>query len=315
MKKVEIRIYRLAQPQIDPDQLQQWLEDLGASEEFISETINADISESTKLIGVAAKRCYMSFEPGLNPNVTQVRKNWVYYIDNILKSRHGSVLEHASQTFAIEGVSRVFTGEMNRHRAGVAISEGSMRFIRFEDIPYWEPLSIRLTDLEKKELEAWRTPWKKEEPSVYFHWTKEMLEYSKNPEDHIKFREKKLASQRVFERAFTQDEENYKELQRIWDEELAPLSKFKAKKEITSMMRRVIGMGVATGGVWTLNMRALRHVIAIRASEQAEEEICHVFSRVATMMVENEPLLLKDFGPSPGKFEHNEFWKPIYEKV
>ena len=70
---------------------------------------------------MAAKRCYMSFEAGLNPNVTRVRKDLTEYLDNVLKSGHGSVLEHATYTFAIENVSRVFTGELNRHRAGVGI--------------------------------------------------------------------------------------------------------------------------------------------------------------------------------------------------
>ena len=40
----------------------------------------------------------MSFEAGLNPNVTRVRKDITAFIDNILKARHGSVLEHSTYT-------------------------------------------------------------------------------------------------------------------------------------------------------------------------------------------------------------------------
>jgi hypothetical protein len=39
--------------------------------------------------------CYRSWEPGLNPNVTKIRRDRKAYFDNILKSGHGSILEHA----------------------------------------------------------------------------------------------------------------------------------------------------------------------------------------------------------------------------
>ena len=42
--------------------------------------------------------CYRSWEPGLNPNVRQVRTDQAKYLENILSMAHGSVLEHASFT-------------------------------------------------------------------------------------------------------------------------------------------------------------------------------------------------------------------------
>ncbi len=50
-----------------------------------------------------------------------------------------SVLEHANYSFIFHNVSRVFTHEMVRHRAGVAVSQESMRFVRLTDIPFWFP--------------------------------------------------------------------------------------------------------------------------------------------------------------------------------
>src|SRR5580693_9415570 len=138
MSNVNTEVFNIAKTQVYRVAVQKWLDYLGANEyEIPSEETTTD---PALLIALAAKRCYMSFQPGLNPNVTKVRKDMVDYIDNILASGHGSVLEHSVYTFAIEGCSRVFTGEMNRHRAGWAISEGSMRFIRFDkDIPWWMP--------------------------------------------------------------------------------------------------------------------------------------------------------------------------------
>ena len=65
-----------------------------------------------------------------------------------------------------------------------------------------------------------------------------------------------------------------------------------------------------TGGVWTFNLRALRHIITLRANEHAEEEICYVFGQIAKYICEKEPRIFGDFEQLKGGF-----WKPIYVKV
>lgn len=91
------------------------------------------------LVEIAGRTCYRSWEPGLNPNVTRIRRDPTKYLANIIESQHGSVLEHANYTFIISGVSRVFTHEWVRHRAGTAISQESLRYVRLTDIPFWMP--------------------------------------------------------------------------------------------------------------------------------------------------------------------------------
>lgn len=273
MSNVPIEVFNIARTQVDRAQVRNWLDHLGAEDYEIPEGV---VSDPALLVALAAKRCYMSFQPGLNPNITKVRQDLVAYLDNILASGHGSVLEHSVYTFAIEGVSRVFTAEMNRHRAGWAISEGSLRFIRFDkDIPWWMPTSLR------------------EDPSD----TEELLW-------------KKRRSQQIFRLAFAQMQTNYADLLRIWDmDEKDKL--FKYKKQVTSCLRRIIGLGVATGGVWSGNIRALRHVITMRADEQAaEEEIYYVFTKIAQIMISSEPALFGDFSYVDGKG-----MVPTYKKV
>jgi len=99
-------------------------------------------SDSEKLIELCGRRCYKSFVPGLNPNVTKIRTESSIFHKNILSSKHGSVLEHASATFAFENVSRVFTHELVRHRVGSAYSQESLRYVRLEDIKMWLPPEI-----------------------------------------------------------------------------------------------------------------------------------------------------------------------------
>lgn len=258
------------------------------------------VTNPALLIALAGKRCYMSFQKGLNPNVNRIRQDYVAYFDNILASGHGSVLEHAVYNFAIEGISRVFTAEMNRHRAGWAISEGSLRFIRFGDnIPYWLPDSINGPDVldDSAARYLYETPLGE-------------LGIGGNCVVLNTLDEKRMATRIIFRRAFGAQEEAYRILEAIWADELAPDSKFAEKKQITSMMRRIIGLGVATGGVWSGNIRAMRHVFAMRASPAAEEEMIHVFSRVTRLMVEKEPLLFGDFTT-----DENGFYSPKYKKV
>ena len=105
-------------------------------------------------------------------------------------------------------------------------------------------------------------------------------------------------------------QENYAELLEIWDMDSSNHN-FSYKKKVTSCLRRIIGMGVATGGVWSGNIRALRHVLTMRAAEAAEEEIFHVFADlIAPVMLAGEPLLFGDF-----KQGENGAWAPEYKKV
>lgn len=301
---VPIEVFYVGRTQPDEEEVQRWLKFIGADEFEIPD--DETVTNPALLIALAGKRCYMSFQPSLNKNLTRIRSDYTEYFDNILNSGHGSVLEHVVYNLTIENVSRVFTAEMNRHRAGWAISEGSLRFIRFgENIPYWEPDSITgpdvmdgegmvLDDLARAmELAAGNDPSFKDELSL-----------------DLGVDAKKQYSRALFRTAFRNQEVAYKVLEAIWADELAPTSKFAGKKQVTSMMRRIIGLGVATGGMWSGNIRALRHVFAMRASEHAEEEMIHVFSRVVKKMAEKEPMLFGDFYQ-----DDKGFWRPKYLKV
>ncbi len=107
-------------------------------------TIPSDVkSDGELLVEIAGRTCYKSFGTELNKNLTKVRNDHKEYIGNILKTKHGSVLEHASTTVGFVNVSRIFTHELVRHRAGCAYSQESMRFVRLEDVGMYIPDCIR----------------------------------------------------------------------------------------------------------------------------------------------------------------------------
>lgn len=62
-----------------------------------------------------------------------------------LKSGHESVVEHASFTFAISGVSRALTHQLVRHRLA-SFSQQSQRYVKMDDFDYVIPVSIRDSD-------------------------------------------------------------------------------------------------------------------------------------------------------------------------
>jgi len=300
--QVPIEIFNVAKTVVDRDEVKRWLDFVGADEFEIPP--DGAVSNPALLIALAAKRCYMSFQEKLNPNVTRVRSDYAEYFDNILKSGHGSVLEHSVFTFALENVSRVFTAEMNRHRAGWAISEGSLRFIRFGDnIPYWVPTSIQGEDVIATGVAQ----------SIVSDAagcaSEDDMDLTCGGSLELTLESRKQLSREVFQIAFAEQEAQYRVLAKIWDMDESDHN-FSYKKKVTSMMRRIVGLGVATGGVWSGNVRALRHVLAMRCSPAAEEEILHVFSRIAKRMQEQEPLLFGDFYQ-----DDDGYWRPKYVKV
>jgi len=134
MKIVEPKVYLIGETRLLEDELQLYLEEVGAPE--WKTDANSDIE---KLAEVMSRLCYRSWKPGLNPNVVKVRQGNEDYLKHILEVGHGSVLEHGVLNFILADVSRVFTHELVRHRVGVAISQESLRFVRLTDLKAWAP--------------------------------------------------------------------------------------------------------------------------------------------------------------------------------
>lgn len=137
-------VFLVSKPSVDWDEIMRYLTKVGDRTD--SEAVNwatrmmdSDIQDGDALVEFGGRLCYRSWVPGANANVTKVREGSEEYLGNILKSGHGSVTEHANYSFIFDDVSRVFTHELVRHRAGVAVSQESMRFVRLTDIPFWFP--------------------------------------------------------------------------------------------------------------------------------------------------------------------------------
>jgi len=138
MREVKPQVFLIGETRIIPEGIQAYLEYAGAPE--WSSDATSDIEKLTEFYG---KLCYKSFKVGLNPNIRKVRESNRDYIKHVIDVEHGSVTEHGSVNFVFADVSRVFTHELVRHRAGVAISQESLRFVRLTDLGFWAPTVIR----------------------------------------------------------------------------------------------------------------------------------------------------------------------------
>jgi thymidylate synthase (FAD) len=150
MHETEPQVFLIARPALDLDGMRGYLESVGGASWLERRLAEAEGSQGGTgaanagelLVEFAGRACYRSWEPGLNANVTRVRSEQREYFANLLHSAHGSVLEHASYSFVFRNVSRVFTHELVRHRAGSAFSQESLRYVRLTDIGFRVPPAL-----------------------------------------------------------------------------------------------------------------------------------------------------------------------------
>ncbi len=83
----------------------------------------AEVTHADELAEQAGRLCYLSWDRP-NPKTADNRG----YMRNIIDQGHFSVVEHASATFYIDGVTRNFTHEFIRHRH-LSFSEVSQRYV------------------------------------------------------------------------------------------------------------------------------------------------------------------------------------------
>jgi len=126
----EPKVYLVGRTGIDQSAIQQFLDDENTG--WVTDSENG----SELLCEVAGRICYLSF------GEKQGRRSNHDYLTNIISMEHGSVLEHAVWNFIVTGVSRSFSHEMIRHRAGWGYSQLSQRYVDESDTDFVEPQII-----------------------------------------------------------------------------------------------------------------------------------------------------------------------------
>lgn len=126
----EPKVYLVGQQTLNHENMERFL----ADHEVAHWTTDTDVAAQS-LPEIAGRLCYMSFtkpRPGGNSA----------YLGHIKEVGHGSVLEHSVWNFIITGVSRSFTHELVRHRAGFGYSQLSQRYVDESVAEFVEPACI-----------------------------------------------------------------------------------------------------------------------------------------------------------------------------
>jgi thymidylate synthase (FAD) len=96
--------------------------------------------EPERTVAAAARLCYSPVgAEEIRERMTDEQVN--NFIAKIVGLGHSSTLEHVSFTFAIEGVSRVLTHQLVRHRIA-SYSQQSQRYVKEHDFEYIVPPSV-----------------------------------------------------------------------------------------------------------------------------------------------------------------------------
>lgn len=209
------------------------------------------LPHSAHLVKIAGQLCYMSFGPDRTRN-SETRK----YTHNIVSSGHGSVLEHPNVSLLFYGISRSLTHELVRHRAGMAYSQVSQRYVD----------GSRLRFVERPE-------------------------YQDDPELHRMFEEEIDHHAAMYE----ETAQKLLQRQEAGAGILSGENKRDRRKKVNQAARSVLGNHAEAPIIVTGNLRAWRHVFNMRASEHAEVEIRRAMYRAFLCLALLDPIIFGDF--------------------
>jgi thymidylate synthase (FAD) len=178
------------------------------------------------------------------------------YFERLTSAGHGSVLEHSNFSFLLYGISRSVTHELVRHRAGAAFSQISQRYVSGSVLRFVE-----------------------------------RPEYQEDGELHRLFGERADRAAAEYEAMA----EQLLERQEGGASMLTADYKTDARKKVQQTARSLLPNETEAPMVFTGNVRALRHIIEMRAEAHAESEIRNLALRIFLCLRTSDPILFGDY--------------------
>lgn len=137
----------------------------------------AHTPDADKLVAAAAKLCYAKSDVDtLLDNLTAEKVE--DFIERLAELGHESPIEHASYTFAVEGVSRALLAQLTRHRIA-SYSVQSQRYVDKSSFDYVIPPSIAARKETRTDFE-----WLMEAASKYYAY---LSSYDDIPNEDARF--------------------------------------------------------------------------------------------------------------------------------
>ena len=216
--------------------------------------------EPEKVVAAAAKLCYSDSEvKDLMEGLTEEKTH--NFIDMLLNQLgHESPVEHASFTFAIEGVSRSLLAQITRHRHA-SYSVQSQRYVKLNDFRYVVPPEI---ERNKQALAVFEESMQRDKED--YNRIVKILE-----EDYIK----EYIAEGLEEKA----------------------ARTRAEKRAIEDARFVFPNACETKMVVTMNARALFNFFRQRCCMRAQWEIHQLADEMLRLVYEIAPAIFGNCGP------------------
>ena len=216
--------------------------------------------EAETVVAAAAKLCYSrgtvdELLEGLTPEKVES------FLEMLAEIGHESPIEHASFTFAIEGVSRSLLAQITRHRIA-SYSVQSQRYVKERDFDYIVPPEIAAVP-QAKALFA------------------EAMEAAGEAYDKIA-----ALLQEKHRQEFLAQGKGEKEARRL------------AEKKAIEDARFVLPNACATQMIVTMNARSLRNFFRLRCCNRAQWEIRQVARQMLLQCRQAAPHLFAKAGPA-----------------
>lgn len=216
--------------------------------------------EGEKLIASAAKLCYSQV------GITEIEENQdeekvESFLNMLVELGHESPIEHVSFTFGIEGVSRVLTHQLVRHRLA-SYSQQSQRYVKLDQFEYIIPPSIS----EDEETSKIFLKMMEEDQKAYNRIAQILTEKKANQYIKEGLSEKKAKS--------------------------------KAEKEAIEDARYLFPNACETKIVMTMNARSLMNFFTLRTCNRAQWEIRNLAIEMLKEVKKVYPVLFKNAGPN-----------------
>lgn len=217
--------------------------------------------EPEKLIAAAAKLCYShvgveDIMDGLDQEKTDK------FLAMLMDMGHESPIEHVSFTFAVEGISRVLSHQLVRHRIGCSYSQQSQRYVKLDQFEYIIP-----PEIEKI-------------PQAKDIFIKAMEEDQKTYDKLVEVLQK----------------EHFEKL--IAEGKTEKQAKSASEKASIEDARYVFPNACETKIVFTMSARALMNFFRERCCQRAQWEIREMAVEMLRQVKAEAPTLFKNAGPS-----------------
>lgn len=220
----------------------------------------AHTPEPERVVAAAAKLCYSAvgvdeLMEGLTPEKS------AKFLNMLSNLGHASPTEHASFTFAIEGVSRALLAQITRHRIA-SYSVQSQRYVRLDDFKFVVPPEVKADPESKARF--------------------------------LKAMEEEAAHYLSIAQALTKKHEADFLAQGLSEKE----AHSKAEKMANEDARFVLPNACETKMVVTMNARSLNNFFSIRCCNRAQWEIRALAEEMYKLVYAVAPNLFGRSGPS-----------------